>query len=321
MKTKLTLALVLSLVLVLFVVGSASAIKLVSYDDTAGENLIPESESGEGSLICNGNFDDWTGGVPDCWTVVELAQSGWEEDHLSNVNLAFIGDTAVEIPFNDGLGLFVRNIGGTGPHFIYAYNELTNVTASGYYWVETHATMWGYFQQEMYAGTITNWGDVPYNTLLTEDGVTLNSQAFYGIGHLQEGAEAADPSDVSEWRELFPVAFNSYQDPDSYLYDNGSTYGQGWEAQYQGGNRWIPGVVPCANAWEACYNVARYETIWIDADSTPYYWLKAGQKFDTFNVWTVFVFDDILIQAADDSDDGSMHDINGATGWDQEAAR
>ena len=59
MKTKLTLALVLSLVLVLFVVGSASAIKLVSYDDTAGENDRPESESGAGSLICNGNFDDW----------------------------------------------------------------------------------------------------------------------------------------------------------------------------------------------------------------------------------------------------------------------
>jgi len=282
MKTKLTLALVLSLVLVLFVVGSASAIKLVSYDDTAGENDIPESESGAGSLICNGNFDDWTDGVPDCWTPVSLAQSGWEDDHLANVDLAFVGDTAVEIPFNDGMGLFVRNIGGTGPHYIWAYNELTNVTESGYYWTEVHATMWGYYQQIEYM-----------NGLLLEDGVIGNSVAFYGIGHLQEGATEADPSDVSEWRELFP---NFY-------------------------SKWVPGIVPCANAWEACYNVARYETIWIDADSTPYYWLKAGQKFDTFNLWTVFVFDDILIQAADDSDDGSMHDVNGATGWDSEALR
>ena len=77
MKTKLTLALVLSLVLVLFVVGSASAIKLVSYDDTEAFNPRPESESGEGSLICNGNFDDWTDGLPDCWTIHEVEQSGW----------------------------------------------------------------------------------------------------------------------------------------------------------------------------------------------------------------------------------------------------
>jgi hypothetical protein len=283
MKTKLTLALVLSLVLVLFVVGSVSAIKLVSYDDTAGENDRPETESGEGSLICNGNFDEWENGIPVCWTVVELAQSGWEEDHLSNVNLAFIGDTAAEIPFNDGLGLFVRNIGGKGPHYIYAYNELTNLTASGNYWVEAHATMWGYYQQIEYM-----------NGIITEDGLTFNSVAFYGIGYLQEGSETVDPSDVSEWRELFP----GYYD------------------------KWVPGIIPCANAWEACYNVARYETIWIDADSTPYYWLKAGQKFDTFNLWTVFVFDDILIVAADESYDGSNDlGIIGATGWEQDAIR
>ena len=308
MKTKLTLALVLSLVLVLFVVGSASAIKLVSYDDTAGENDRPDTESGEGSLICNGNFDEWEGGVPVCWTVVELAQSGWEEDHLSNVNLAFIGDTATEIPFNDGLGLFVRNIGGSGPHWIYGDNELTNVIASGYYWVEAHATMWGYYQQVEVWDPIFEW-----NTLVTEDGMTLNSQAFYGIGHLQEGAETADPSDVSDWRELFPVAWGTDQYTSGALAD--------YEFHEMNGDKWVPGVVPCANPWEACYNVARYETVWIDADSTPYYWLKAGQKFDTFNVWTVFVFDDILVVAADDSDDGSMHDVNGATGWDQDEAR
>jgi hypothetical protein len=315
MKTKLTLALVLSFVLVLFVAGNAFAIKIVSYDDTASEVVREYCEGedcGAGSLICNGNFDEWEGGVPVCWNVVDVPKSGWEEDHLANVNLAEIGDTAAEVPFNDGLGLFVRNIGGSGPHFIYAYNELTDVTASGYYWVEVQATMWGYYDQIQY--TDPYFGD---NSLLTEDGMTLNSVAFYGIGHVADEEAGPMYSDVSEWRELFPVGwYTDSSDLNPYVDDTD------WEYHAMDANKWVPGVVPCANPWEACYFVGRMETIWIDADSTPYFWLAAGQKFSTFNVWTVFVMDDILVMEAPGADyDGSMHDIDGAIGWDEDEAR
>jgi hypothetical protein len=57
-------------------------------------------------------------------------------------------------------------------------------------------------------------------------------------------------------------------------------------------------------------------------DGMLYLHLQAGQKFSTFNVWTVFAFDDILIVPADaEADDMSGWWLAGDIGWDQDASR
>lgn len=286
---KLRIAVILALLLGLVVVaGVAAQGKIVKYDDTAGVNDFKDwSDTGESSMICNGNFDaeNWVegeeGDYPLCWwTWTAGPAAGWEGWHLSQVNMAEIGDTADEVPMDDAMGIFVRNIGGSGPYYAGAANRLDQIVASDYYWVEAQATMWGGYPQIQYM-----------NGLLTIEGMLANSVAFYGIG------TSEDPATVTEWRELFVDTYH---------------YGQ-------------PGAVPCANEWEECVQVGRYETIWIDgSDSgeTPWFHLKAGQKFDTFNVWTVFTFDNILVRGLEaDAEDLSDWWIVGDTAWDKDAAR
>lgn len=279
---KLRIAILLTLLIGLLVVGSASALQIVSYDDTASEIDHEYGDNNDASLICNGNFDLWNAdGTPECWEAWADTKSGWEEAHLAEMDYAYGGEIDGEYPFNNAMGFFVRNVGGSGPFWVGAYNALDNLTEAGYYWVEVHATMWGGFPQIQYD-----------NGLLTVDGMLANSVAFYGFG------TSEDPASVGAWHELFPV-----------YYDYG-----------------VPGAVPCPNPWEECYQLGRYETVYLDPaegdEGMLYLHLQAGQKFSTFNVWTVFGFDDILIVPADaEADDLSGWWLAGAIGWDQDAAR
>lgn len=177
-KTKITVAVVVGLLIVLMVVGSALAdhIEYVSYHDTgevATGDVIDDywfapDEVGTGSLIRNGDFSNWTDGSPDNWTVWADEKAGWENAHVSMTNLALSQDGE-----NYGLSLFVRNIGGSGSFYAGAYQALEGIT-DGYYWVNTHATSWG------------------------EKLAAYNALAWYGIG------DSDDPSSVSEWRTLDP---------------------------------------------------------------------------------------------------------------------
>lgn len=287
---KVRIAVILALLLGLVVVaGVAAQGSIVRYDDTAGVNDFKDwDEVGDSSLMCNGNFnaETWVegegGDFPLCWWTWEETKSGWESWHLSQVNMAEIGDTATEVPMDDALGIFVRNIGGKGPYYAGAYSPLDQVVASDYYWVEVQGTMWGGYPQIQFM-----------NGLLTVDGMTANSVAWYGIG------TSEDPDSVTEWRELYVDTYH---------------YGE-------------PGVVPCANEWEECIQVGRYETIWIDAadaeaETAPYFHIKAGHKFSTWNVWTVFTFDNILVTPlVPDSEDLSGWWDVGDTAWDKDAAR
>lgn len=286
---KLRIAVILALLLGLVVVaGVAAQGSIVRYDDTAGLNEFKDwDEVGESSLICNGNFDAeyWVegeeGDFPLCWWTWERPKAGWESWHLSQVNMATIGDTAAEIPMDDAMGIFVRNIGGSGPYYAGAANRLDQVVVSDYYWVEVQATMWGEFPQIQFNNGL----------IVFKNGLVANSVAWYGLG------TSEDPDTVSEWRELFVSSYH---------------YGE-------------PGAVPCANEWEECIQVGRYETIWIDgSDSgeTPWLHVQAGHKFSTFNVWTVFTFDNILVRGlVEDSEDLSGWWDVGDTGWDKDAAR
>jgi len=285
---KLRIAFVLALLLGLFVVGTASALEIVSYEDTGADNTVKDwSEAGESSLMCNGNFDAETwvegedGTFPLCWNVWEDSKSGWESAHLAQMNYAAIGDTAEEFPMDDAMGIFVRNVGGKGPFYAGASTALDQVAALGsnYYWVEVQATMWGGYPQIQFNNSI----------LTFKDGMYGNSVAFYGFG------TSEDPDTVGEWRELFHDEYD---------------YGE-------------PGIVPCANPWEECIQVGRYETVWIDAEEgTPYLHIMAGQKFDTNNVWTVFGFDNILVVETNaEVEDFSGWWNVGDTTWDEEAAR
>lgn len=177
-KSKLTVALVIGMFIILLTVGSAMAgdISLVTYTDTgeiATGDIVDDywfapDEVGSGSLIRNGDFSAWTDGTPDNWTVWSQDVDGWETPHLAMTDLALTPDGD-----NYGMSLFVRNIGGSGAYYVGAYQALDGVS-DGYYWVNTHATSWG------------------------ENLVAYNAVAWYGIG------TSDDPSSVTEWRTLDP---------------------------------------------------------------------------------------------------------------------
>jgi hypothetical protein len=180
-KTKLMVAIVMGLIVVLLVAGAALAedIAYVTYDDTAevatgdffDDYWFAPTEVGTGSLIRNGDFADWTNGVPDNWTVWSEVKSGWETAHLAQADLSLAGDGG-----NYGMGIFIRHIGGNGSFYAGAYQALDGIPADGYYWVNTHATSWG------------------------EKRTGYNAVAWYGIG------DSDDPDSVSEWRTLDPFA-------------------------------------------------------------------------------------------------------------------
>jgi hypothetical protein len=127
------------------------------------------------------------------------------------------------------------------------------------------------------------------NGALVQQGTVANSYIWYAI------TDEADPMavDGSEWRELFVT---SYAGPD------------------------VPGVVPCANPNEFCAQVGRYETVSIEPGD--YMHLRAGMKFNPFNVWTVFEVDDIAISNLEaDAEDLSGIDVIGDIEWEESGAR
>ena len=278
MKAKLSLAFALSLVLVLLIAGSASAIKVVTYTDMGGDAVgdyvddywFAPSEAGGPFLVENGDFSLWDGGMPESWHVWDDgAKSGWEEAHLAMIDMALGGDGE-----NYAMGFFVRNVGGSGGYYAGANQQLSSITESGYYWVTTHASMFGEY----------SFFEFDNDVYFSADHLA-NAFAWYAT------SPEAEAADVEEWRELFPVGA-------------------------------LPGAIPCPNPWEGCIYAGRYETVWIDAGD--YLHLKAGHKFPTYNVWTVFVFDDISIIPLDPEVEEVIEDgfwADGGVYWDETAPR
>ena len=262
---KLRIAIMLTLLLGLLVVGSASALEIVSYEDTSSASNHEFGENNDASLICNGNFDLWVDGMPECWDVWADDKSGWETAHLAQTNYGAGGGE------DYAMGLFIRNVGGSGPYAAGASNKLDNVTDSGLYWTEVQATMWGEYTDDL-------------------DDMLANSVAYYGFG------SSSDPASVDTWFELFIHDKADYGEPDAY---------------------------PCLNGWEQCIQVGRYETQNIEVgEDGVYLHLYAQQKFDTFNIWTVFAFDNVLVTAIDaEAEDFSGWWNVGDTAWDKDAPR
>jgi len=191
MKMKLSLAFALSLVLVLLIAGSASAIKVVTYNDMAevavgdiyDDYWFAPDEVGGSQVVLNGDFSMWTDGLPDYWDVWYDVKSGWEDAHFAMANLAIGGDGE-----NYGLGLFVRNVGGSAGYYTGIAQQLDIPEEGGYYWTTVHASMFGeyaFFEA--------------FNYLFVDPDNIANAFAWYAI----DGAEYA--SDVASWKEMFPV--------------------------------------------------------------------------------------------------------------------
>jgi hypothetical protein len=172
-KTKI--ALVISLVLVAIMATAAFAdFTVVNYDDTRS-NFTPPEGNPDNSLIRNGDFLAWTGGSPDHWTAWPENKAGWEV-HLANVDLSHVANRPEGV--NDGLGFFIRNIGGSGSYSAGAWQHLDKISTSGQYVVNVSGTSW--------YGNQTG----AYNTV-----------AWYGIG------DSESPSSVMQWRELYSDRF------------------------------------------------------------------------------------------------------------------
>jgi hypothetical protein len=196
MKGKLSVAFVMSLVLVLLAVGIASAIDPVTYTDTGAitwSDIDPdywyapdpeEVDAGGPWLIENGDFSSWeSDGSPTGWTAWDSgAVAGYEEAHLAKMTMG---------PENYGMGIFVRNNGGGGSgYFGGAYQQL-NVD-DGYYWVNVHASMFGFYR--FFEAC---------NIFFVDADAVANAVAWYAVSDYSD----PDMIDASDWRELFPVSF------------------------------------------------------------------------------------------------------------------
>lgn len=266
----------------LSLIALTSAMALTNYEDTGADDDIARGDGGA-SVVCNGDFapDRWTGpdGAPECWDLMASEQSGWVK-HFANINMAIVGDTAGEYGMNRSLGMFVRNVGGAGPAYMYATQSLDGIEAAGHYWVQVHATM---------------FAEYPFlplsNGIVVFDPIIANSVAWYAI------SDEADPTmvDSSEWREMFLNQFDGIG---------------------------IPGVLACPNGLEFCGQMGRYENLYLEPGQ--YLHLKAGHKFSTFNIWTVFEFDDISIVPIDmeaEEEDLSGFWLDGELVWDENGIR
>ena len=172
MKSKLVAVMLSSVLLVVLVTGTAFAgIDVVNYDDTAADGYDWFEPTGGDSLIRNGDFSLWKDGFPEFWDIWGESKSGWEDAHLAQMDYAKPNSDHE----NPAMGLFIRNVGGSGSYSAGASNHLEAITKSGYYWVTVHVTAWSEFVNGAYT-----------------------SVAWYGIG------SSSDASSVSEWRELYP---------------------------------------------------------------------------------------------------------------------
>lgn len=185
---KLSLALAVSLSLVLLLIGNVFAgVTVIDYDDTSSNFTPPEGGPDSNSLIRNGDFSAWTAGMPDNWTVWGDTKAGWEDVHLATVDLSDPANRPVGV--NDALGFFARNVGGSGSYYAGAYQHLDLIPAAGLYFVNV---------------SVTAWYDNPSGP--------YNSVAWYGIG------SSSEPSSVSEWRELYPDQFVCHNSAQSCWY-------------------------------------------------------------------------------------------------------
>jgi hypothetical protein len=196
MSKRLTFVSLFVLIMALMLGGTVLADgHIKDYDDTASD---ADANIGDGqSFIENGDFDPARWGtsetdLADGWMGYSSDASGWESWY-ANINMAKIGDTADGYGMNDALGMFVRNVGGDGPHYMYASNHLMLVPAAGTYHVQIHGTY---------------WGDYSYYTR----GTVANSMAWYAI------SDEADPTMVADadWRELVVIGEYGYTEPGNY---------------------------------------------------------------------------------------------------------
>lgn len=176
MKKVRMLMLVGALLSLLAFSNAFADVVVVSYDDTWSNFAPPDGclPDNCNSLIKNGDFEAWSNGEPDNWYIKDnpfnVTKLGWEVTHLSQVDLTRYGTG-----HNNGMGLFIRNIGGDGPQYAYASQELDLIPSAGYYVV-----------------------NVSYSAFYDNGSVPYNSVAWYGIG------DSADPASVGLWREIYP---------------------------------------------------------------------------------------------------------------------
>ncbi len=252
--SKLRIAIVLTVLLgiVVSVAAFAGGFAVVTYDDTSANIKQPTKNVKTPQYLYNGDFSVWNNGYPDGWNVPTPALSpGWSV-HFASMDYTKAGSSD---GLNPAVGYFFRT-GSSGSQFAGMSQQVGSDLVSGEYWVQTHITAWEHAVESEF-----------------------NSVAWYGFG------DSADPSSVTEWRELFP---------DAYV---------------------------CANGDGRCNHLGRKETVYIEAGS--YYHLWMGMKFPDWGAWTVFGVDDISISDFSDgievdvtgfTDDGDIR-------WDSRAPR
>jgi hypothetical protein len=252
--SKLRIAIILTVILgiVVSVAAFAGGFAVVTYDDTSANIRQPVPEVTTTQYIYNGDFSIWSNGYPDGWNVPTPALSpGWEV-HFASMDYTQAGSSGGS---NPAVGYFFRT-GSSGSQFGGMSQQVNPALTTGEYWVQVHITAWEHNVESEF-----------------------NSIAWYGFG------DSADPSSVTEWRELFP---------DPYV---------------------------CANSDGRCNHLGRKETVLINAGDYLHLWM--GMKFPDHNAWTVFGIDDISITDFSDgievdvtgfTDDGDIF-------WDSRAPR
>lgn len=249
---KWRVAMVASLLLGLIVsIGAfAHGFGVVSYDDVEVKNYKPGKVT-TNQYLQNGHFTEWAGGKPMYWTVPDpVVTNGWEV-HFANIDVSRKGDNE---GINNAAGMFFRT-GPSGSQFA-SMSQQTSVTTPGLYWIQLHLTAWEDNVQSAY-----------------------NSVAWYGFG------TSADPSSVTQWRELFP---------DTRV---------------------------CPNDGGRCNYLARKETVSLNGGE--YVHVRMGMKFPDHQAWTLFVVDDISLTDLSDgiNVDTTSFVVDGEVKWDSTANR
>ncbi len=177
---KKTSAIVIGLFAILLAAGFAFAGEfsvLGRMDDIEAEGFEPgTTEIQTAQYIQNGDFMDWSGGLPVGWTVVEPALSpGWNV-HVAEADLA-LSELSELRGNNNALAAFFQ-AGTDGAQYLDVYQQVSPELQTGDYWVQLHMTAWG--------ENVTS---------------SYNSVAWYGF------SDTPSASGVSEWRELIPHEF------------------------------------------------------------------------------------------------------------------
>lgn len=249
---KWRVAVVASLLLGLIVsIGAfAHGFGVVSYDDVQVKDYKPGKVTTT-QFIANGHFTEWADGAPVGWTVpTPVVTNGWEV-HFASIDVSRKGDNE---GINNAVGMFFRT-GSSGSQYA-GMSQPTTVTTPGNYWMQIHMTAW------------ENGVNIPYNSV-----------AWYGFG------TSADPSSVTQWRELFP---------DTRV---------------------------CPNESETCNYLARKETVALQGGE--YVHVRMGMKFPEHGASTTFLIDDVSLTNMDDgiNVDTTSFIVDGKVTWDEFSSR